>query len=141
VYEFTDLETGLILAAKVVEKSSLKKTRAKQKLMSEIKIHSSLIHDHICKFKKYFEDKDNVYIVLELCPNSSMNDMVKRRKRLTEMEAKCYINQLINASQYMHSQNIIHRDLKLGNLFLGDEMKLKVGDFGLATKVSFKGEK
>lgn len=41
----------------------------------------------------------------------------------------------------MHNSNIIHRDLKLGNLFLGNKMKLKVGDFGLATKVSFTGEK
>ena len=109
--------------------------------MSEIKIHSSLVHENICKFKKYFEDKDNVYIVLELCPNSSLNDVVKRRKRLTELEAKCYIAQLVHACQHMHSHNIIHRDLKLGNLFLGDQMKLKVGDFGLATKISFHGEK
>lgn len=41
----------------------------------------------------------------------------------------------------MHSQKVIHRDLKLGNLFIGKKMRLKVGDFGLATKVSFEGEK
>lgn len=56
--------------------------------MSEIKIHSSLNHDNIVKFKNNFEDKDNVYIVLELCPNSSLNEVVKRRKRLTEDEVK-----------------------------------------------------
>lgn len=67
--------------------------------------------------------------------------MVKRRKRLTEVEIKYYIRQLLKATKHMHSQKIIHRDLKLGNLFLGNEMKLKVGDFGLATKVSFEGEK
>jgi len=141
VYEITDLETKITDAVKIVEKASLKKTKAKQKLMSEIKIHNSLHHDGIVKFKKYFEDKENVYIILELCPNSSLNDIVKRRKRLTEPEVKFYFYQLIVASQYMHDNSIIHRDLKLGNLFCGNKMKLKIGDFGLATKVSFQGEK
>lgn len=76
-----------------------------------------------------------------MCPNSSLNDIVKRRKRLTEPEAKYYISQLVKATIHMHNSKIIHRDLKLGNLFLGNKMKLKVGDFGLATKVSFNGEK
>lgn len=88
VYEITDLDTNLLDAVKVVEKASLKKTRAKQKLMSEIRIHGSLNHEGVVKFKKYFEDKDFVYIILELCPNSSLNDIVKRRKRLTEVEVK-----------------------------------------------------
>lgn len=80
-------------------------------------------------------------MILELCPNSSLNEIVKRRKRLTETEARYYLLNLVNATVYMHSKDIIHRDLKLGNLFCGQKMVLKVGDFGLATKVSFKGEK
>ena len=141
MYEITDIESKQVDAVKIVEKSSLVKSRAKQKLMSEIKIHGSLTNDNIVKFKKHFEDKENVYILLELCPNSSLNEIVKRRKRFSEVEAKCYISQLIKATQHMHAQKIIHRDLKLGNLFLGNQMKLKVGDFGLATKVAFDGEK
>ena len=54
--------------------------------MSEIKIHKSMNHKGIVLLQKYFEDKDNVYIVLELCPNLSLNDMLKRRKRFTEIE-------------------------------------------------------
>lgn len=41
----------------------------------------------------------------------------------------------------MHQNRIMHRDLKLGNLFLTDKMEVKVGDFGLATKIEFAGEK
>ena len=43
--------------------------------------------------------------------------------------------QLISAVEYMHSNRVIHRDLKLGNIFLNDNMEIKVGDFGLATKL------
>jgi polo-like kinase 1 len=41
----------------------------------------------------------------------------------------------------MHSHRVIHRDLKLGNLFINDKMEVKVGDFGLATKLEFDGER
>lgn len=43
--------------------------------------------------------------------------------------------QIVNSLIYLHQNKIIHRDLKLGNLFLGDKMTLKLGDFGLATKL------
>ena len=48
---------------------------------------------------------------------------------------------ICNAIKYLHSHRIIHRDLKLGNLFLNDKMEIKIGDFGLATKLEFDGER
>ena len=68
-YEFTNLETKAIQAAKIVQKASLTKSRAKQKLMSEIKIHRSIKHQHVVGFQHFFEDAENVYILLELCHN------------------------------------------------------------------------
>lgn len=41
----------------------------------------------------------------------------------------------------MHAHKVIHRDLKLGNLFLNDKMEIKIGDFGLATKLEFDGDR
>ncbi len=58
--------------------------------MSEIRIHRSLHHPNIVGFEHFFEDAENVYILLELCSNQTLNEMVKRRKRLTELEAQCY---------------------------------------------------
>jgi|TARA_B100000780_G_C21008475_1_gene403736 polo-like kinase 1 len=109
--------------------------------MSEIKIHRSVKHANVAQFLHFFEDSENVYILLELCQNQSMNELLKRRKRLHELEVKCYTMQIINALKYLHSHRIIHRDLKLGNLFLNDKMQIKLGDFGLATKLDFDGEK
>ena len=140
-YEFNCAENKKIFAGKVIAKSSLVKSRAKQKLISEIKIHKSLHHPQIVAFEHYFEDTENVYILLEICQNQTLNDLLKRRKRLTEIEVQCYIVQLIKALKYLHSHRVIHRDLKLGNLFLTDKMELKVGDFGLATKLDFEGER
>jgi len=61
-------------------------------------------------FEKYFEDRENVYLVLELCQNQSLNELVRRRKRLTELEAQCYMLQLVRATEYMHRNKVIHRE-------------------------------
>lgn len=140
-YEFTNLDNKRVSAAKVIAKTSLTKSRAKQKLMSEIKIHRSLHHTNIVGFEHFFEDNESVYILLELCSNQTLNELIRRRKRLHELEVQCYIVQIIAALKYLHSHRIIHRDLKLGNLFLSGKMELKIGDFGLATKLEFDGER
>ena len=98
-------------------------------------------HQNIVKFLDFFEDTDNVYIVMELCSNSTLNDQVKRRKRLSELETKCYLLQIIDAVRHMHSHRVIHRDLKLGNLFINSRMQVKTGDFGLAAALSFQDER
>ena len=140
-YEFCSTETRKLTAAKIVPKASLTKSRAKQKLMTEIKIHRSLHHPSIVGFEHFFEDQENVYILLELCTNQTMNELLRRRKRLTELEVQCYLQQVISALNYLHAHKVIHRDLKLGNFFLSDKMEIKIGDFGLATKLEFDGEK
>lgn len=79
--------------------------------------------------------------MLDICANQSLTDLIKRRKKLHEVEARYYIYQLVKAIEYVHSKKVIHRDLKLGNLFLTDHMTLKVGDFGLAAQVFYQGER
>eukprot|EP01137_Pigoraptor_chileana_P018178 Opistho-2@77262 len=140
-YELIEQSKGFSYAGKVVSKESLAKNKTKQKLASEIRIHRSLHHKHIVRFEHYFEDKQNVYIVLEMCHNKSMMDLLKKRERLTEPEARYYFLQILSAIEYMHKNKVIHRDLKLGNLFLNADMEIKVGDFGLATTVDTDGER
>ena len=140
-YEFICQDNNKVFAAKVINKQNLSTERQKQKLRTEIKIHKSLHHNQVVAFEHNFEDSENVYILLELCQNQTLNELLKRRKSLSEIEVQCYIIQLVKGLQYLHSHKIIHRDLKLGNLFLTDKMQLKIGDFGLATKLDYDGEK
>ncbi|KAF8531148.1 Pkinase-domain-containing protein [Gautieria morchelliformis] len=140
VYEVKDGK-GIRNAIKVVTKTSLKTKKAKTKLYAEIKIHRSLQHPNVVKFNECFEDDENVYMTLELCDNGSLMDMLRRRRRFTEPEARFFMVQLIGACHFMHTHQVIHRDLKLGNLFLDAEMNVKVGDFGLAALIENPGER
>lgn len=90
---------------------------------------------NIVQFLRAFTFDSCTYLVLELCPNGSLMDMVKRRKGVTEAEVRFYTVQIAGAIKYMHSKGIIHRDLKMGNIFLDRHMNAKIGDFGLAALV------
>ena len=64
-----------------------------------------------------------------------MSEFIKSRIRITEFESKCYLHQLIEGLEYLHGKGIVHRDMKLGNVFLNSKMQVKIGDFGLSAKL------
>lgn len=80
-------------------------------------------------------------MLMELCENETLNHVYKKRKILTEYEVKYYMYQLLLAIVYLHRRGIVHRDLKLGNLFLSKNMGIKLGDFGLAVQLADKDER
>ena len=107
---------------------------------TELQIHAKMRHPNIVEFHRAFNFKDSTYVVLELCSNGSIMDMVKKRRCLTLPEVRRLTVQLCGAIKYMHARNVIHRDLKMGNLFLDHDMNLKIGDFGLAAVLVSKHE-
>ena len=64
-----------------------------------------------------------------------MNDLLECRYELTTPEVQSLLFGLCQGLIYLHSRNIIHRDMKLGNIFLNAKNTVKIGDFGLATKL------
>uniref|UniRef100_A0A8C1VAZ6 Serine/threonine-protein kinase PLK n=1 Tax=Cyprinus carpio TaxID=7962 RepID=A0A8C1VAZ6_CYPCA len=134
-YEFTDLSTGKMYAAKIIPHTRVSKPHQREKIDREIELHRALHHKHIVHFYHHFEDKDNIYILLEYCSRRSLAHILKARKVLTEPEVRYYLRQILSGLKYLHEQEILHRDLKLGNFFINESMELKVGDFGLAAKL------
>ncbi|KAI8142710.1 kinase-like domain-containing protein [Fennellomyces sp. T-0311] len=123
---------GSVYAAKVISKSTLLDEKNKQKLFAEISIHRSMNHRGIVRFHHCFEDARNVYLILELCENKTLVEMLKSRSRLTEPEVRFFLIQVLDACRYMHDNRVIHRDIKMSNTFLDKNMNVKMGDFGLA---------
>ena len=76
------------------------------------------------------------YLVLELVAGGDLFDFVANSGRFSEDVARYYMNQLMDALDYMHSNNCAHRDLKCENILLDSEFNLKVADFGFAAPVS-----
>jgi serine/threonine protein kinase len=85
-----------------------------------------------------FEDDKNIYLILEFCEGGTLDSIFYKRGRLTEMEAKHYMHQLLLSLINIHRQNIIHRDIKPMNILLTKDLKVKLGDFGFATQLKSK---
>uniref|UniRef100_A0A4W3ICE8 Serine/threonine-protein kinase PLK3 n=1 Tax=Callorhinchus milii TaxID=7868 RepID=A0A4W3ICE8_CALMI len=140
-YEMTDVSSNRVYAVKVIPHTRVAKPHQKEKIEKEIRLHKSLSNKHIVKFYHNFEDHESIYIFLEHCRNRSLAHILKARKTLTEPEVRYYLRQIILGLKYLHGRDILHRDLKLGNFFVNDLMEVKVGDFGLATKLEPKDQR
>lgn len=116
--QVTSVNSARVYAAKVISKANLTKKSAVTRLTNEIEIHRSLSHPHIVKLERFFEDEENVYILLELCSNRTLTEMLRTRVRLTEPEVRSICWQLLSALDFIHEHNVIHRDLKLANIMI-----------------------
>ena len=134
-YVYESIKDSKKYAAKIVSKEKLK-GKNKQSILTEINIQKSLNSPKVVKVNSYSEDDKNVYMILELCKNRSLSDLLKKRKYLSEFEVRNYMFQLIQGVKYLHNQMIIHRDLKPNNILLDEKLELKIGDFGLITKLN-----
>jgi len=72
-----------------------------------------------------------LYIQMEYCPNNTLRDVIDAGP-ISEEEAWRLFIQIVEGLAYIHSQGLIHRDLKPGNIFLDSKDNVKIGDFGLA---------
>ena len=118
------IQASPVVAGKIVPKSLLVKQHQREKMAQEITLHKTLNHKYVVKLFSFFEDSNFVYIILELCRRRSMMELHKRRKAITEPETRYFMNQILLGVKYLHEQKIIHRDLKLGNIFLNDDMEV-----------------
>ncbi|KAJ6248613.1 kp78a-related [Anaeramoeba flamelloides] len=134
------LPTNELVAIKTLEKSKFTLDRkAKNQLFREIQILKKLNHKNIVKLIDMFENEKYWFIVTEYINGGDLSSMLEKKKRLKESDIKKLFVQLVKGIEYCHSKNIIHRDLKLENLLITDEKKLKIIDFGLSN-FSEKGE-
>ena len=108
--------------------------------MDEIEILKSLNHPDIVKIIEFYGTEDAYYIVNEYCPGGELFDKVENG--LSETQISVIFKQILSGLSYLHSNNIVHRDLKLENILISDieyvEMTkeeyfdIKIIDFGNA---------
>jgi len=134
VYRVVETSTGIVYADKIIcTEIFQRKSNAKDKVDREVLIHKNLDHHNIVKFYKFFLDGNFIHMMMEICINRTLLHVLKYRKTITEPEARYYIKQIFEGTRYLHLKQVLHRDLKLGNMFLHRDMSLKIGDFGLAS--------
>lgn len=134
---FLVLCNGAPFAMKIVRLADLKSEKIRQKLDTEIAIHRRLHHPNIVQMHSSFRNSDYVFMVLELCERGALDELLRRNKQVKERYVARFVAQLVAGLRYMHDEmSVVHRDLKLGNLFLDRHLNIKIGDFGLSAVIS-----
>ncbi|CAE7253741.1 CPK34, partial [Symbiodinium natans] len=106
-----------------------------QMALRPIRVLKQLDHPNICKLYEVFEDKDSIYIVMDLCHGGELFDRIAEGALGDEAQVAKLIRQLARALRYCHDRGIIHRDIKPENiLFVSShaEAPAKLIDFGIA---------
>uniref|UniRef100_A0A8C4Q2R8 Polo-like kinase 3 (Drosophila) n=1 Tax=Eptatretus burgeri TaxID=7764 RepID=A0A8C4Q2R8_EPTBU len=134
-YELMEVSSGRMFAAKVISRAKLTKPQHRDKVEREISVHRMLHHKHVVKFEKHFETEDSIFILLELCNHQSLAHLLRKRHVMQEADARCCLRHILLGLQYLHARGLVHRDLKLANLFISGLMEVKIGDLGLATRL------
>ncbi|XP_058401908.1 serine/threonine-protein kinase 33 isoform X3 [Diceros bicornis minor] len=118
-------------------------------LEREVNILKIVKHEHIIHLEQVFETPKKMYLVMELCEDGELKEILDRKGHFSENETRWIIQSLASAIAYLHNKDIVHRDLKLENIMVkssfidaNNEMNLniKVTDFGLAVKKQGRGE-
>lgn len=97
----------------------------------EIEILEKTDNINIINIITSIENKDYIFIIMEFCEKGDLRKFLKKRP-LKEQHVKKLMIQLVNGMQYMHNNNIYHRDLKPQNILIDKYYNLKITDFGLA---------
>lgn len=100
-------------------------SRGVEAMMNEIQILKELDSKFINQLYEVHETHDSVYLVLECLEGGTLLDYLKNRKNLTQMEIKNVMICLLKALDYLHKKEILHRDIKPGNLLLSEKQNLK----------------
>ncbi|XP_017072409.1 serine/threonine-protein kinase PLK4 isoform X2 [Drosophila eugracilis] len=126
----------------MIDKKLIQGTGLTNRVRQEVEIHSRLKHPSVLQLYTFFQDSNYVYLVLELAHNGELNRYMKHISRpFTEVEAASILKQVVAGLLYLHSHNIMHRDISLSNLLLSQEMHVKIADFGLATQLKRPDER
>ena len=107
-------------------------SRFRTKFIREAQMIASLEHPHIIKIYDVFEENGTAYYVMEYHDGGSLMDMVKQYGPLGIPQAIEYISQIGDALSYLHSQNLLHFDIKPSNILLNKAGKAILIDFGIS---------
>lgn len=117
---------------------SFQKNTMMTQFLTEIDTLRSLHHPNIIELYDVFISPDKIYIIMELMEGGELFDYVVQKGTLTEEEASRIVRKVTSALVYMHSKNVIHRDMKPENLLLAHkprsshDIEVKIIDFGLS---------
>ncbi|EIW85381.1 cyclic AMP-dependent protein kinase catalytic subunit [Coniophora puteana RWD-64-598 SS2] len=121
-----------IFALKVLRKSEIVRLRQVEHVNAERYILSRVRHPFVVDLFATFQDSLNIYMLMSYVPGGELFTHLRRAQRFTPDVTRFYLATIVMALKYLHSFNIIYRDLKPENLLLDSRGYVRLTDFGFA---------
>ena len=111
-----DFTIDSVIALKSIPKRNIIEKNNINSLLNEKKILSMISHAFATKYHNTFQDEDNIYFLMDYVKGEELYYVLKEHKQFNEKQAKFYLAEIYSIISYLHSQNIIYRDLKTENI-------------------------
>ncbi|CAK64928.1 unnamed protein product (macronuclear) [Paramecium tetraurelia] len=122
-------------AMKEMSKTLVIYKRSVASVINELRLLENLNHSFIVNAVAAFQDKQNIYLVLDYLQGGDLRYHLGRNRRFNEEQTKFFICCVIVGLEYLHSHRIIHRDLKPENLVLDSKGYVRITDLGVAKQL------
>ena len=123
------------VALKIINKKTAPKDFLEKFLPREIEIMKKIKHPNLIRLYELFQIANKLYFALEWGGHGDLLQYIRLRGALSESEARRFFQQLCSGVEYMHENNMIHRDLKCENILLSKKNVIKIADFGFARTI------
>lgn len=125
-------KTKQMFAMKEMLKFRIVSKRSVYSVMSERRLLSILKHPFLVNMQYAFQDRDNLYLVMDLMTGGDLRFHLGRVRRFSEEETRFFVACIVTGLEYLHVNGIIHRDIKPENLVFDNKGYLRITDFGIA---------
>lgn len=124
-------------ALKIIDKKKVTQSKMFKYVLQEKKILNQLNHPNCLQVENTFSDRVNVYLLTEFCPNGELWDLLQRKKKGLRVQLAQFIfAEVVVALEHLHSQRILHRDVKPENIFFDANRHVRLGDFGTSKELT-----
>ena len=125
-------KTQEIFALKEMSKRKILDKKSEYSINNERVFLSKLRHPFLVNMHYAFQDTDNLYLVIDILNGGDLRFHCSRYRKFSEEQTRFFIACMIHSLEYVHQNNVIHRDVKPENLILDDKGYVHLTDFGIA---------
>ncbi|KAM7412910.1 hypothetical protein PAMA_020343 [Pampus argenteus] len=133
VYFAQDVRTNEVVAIKKMSYSGKQSSEKWQDIIKEVKFLQRIQHPNSIEYKGCYLREHTAWLVMEYCLGSASDLLEVHKKPLQEVEIAAITHGALQGLAYLHSHNMIHRDIKAGNILLTEPGQVKLADFGSAS--------
>ncbi|XP_076800674.1 testis-specific serine/threonine-protein kinase 1-like [Clavelina lepadiformis] len=126
----------LPVAIKIINRTTAPKNFLERFWPREAELMGAMVHDNIIKMYEVFTEGNKIYMCLEKAAHGDLLERVLTKGALNEVETHKYFSQMCQGIDYLHTNNIVHRDLKCENVLLTQSNCIKIADFGFARRMN-----